>query len=359
MGMHTYAISPERKGYSRHEVDRLLRNLDATIDELQSDRSSLMERMRAIETELEIANKNLIKAQAQKPTFSGLGSKFEEVLRTAEVQAEHMLEEAKRRSESITVEAEATAQRLLRSSEEQAEQILNEAQRRAKDAALQGETAAVEVAAIANARLGEASEAVTQAKRDAANIRSVAENEIMQLRQEAQQHIDQQREEIHRLREETEHHAIEVERMLLERQAEVEAQCDRALSEATERSAAILDQANLKAAEINERAYAVGQESEALHERLRREVEQQHAEARKRASELIEQAKLYSNNLVNQVEMFSDKVHARAQARLEALNDESEFIRTFIEDHRVSRKTETVIAQIEEHLRQASADRPN
>ena len=90
---------------------------------MQSERDGIADRLLDLEAQLDIAKKQLSKAQQSKPNFSGLGSKFEEVLRIAESQAEKMITDAHAESEQIASEAAAEAQAVLDESNAKAAEI--------------------------------------------------------------------------------------------------------------------------------------------------------------------------------------------------------------------------------------------
>jgi cell division septum initiation protein DivIVA len=200
MSLHEYEIPREVRGYSRHAVDRLLRNFEAKVQQVQADRDGIADRLLDVEAQLDIAKKQLSKAQQSKPNFSGLGSKFEEVLRIAESQAEKMITDAHAEAEQIASEAAADAQRRTRESETRAAQLINDATARAEEIRLSSETHAAEMSSLANKRLTEASDTLASAKREVSRLQAEAESEVVQMRTVAQQQIDEQRAEINRMR---------------------------------------------------------------------------------------------------------------------------------------------------------------
>lgn len=353
MSAHEYSIPRELRGYARHEVDRLLRNFDANVQRLQQEHDRLSARLANAEGELEIAQKELLKAQQSKPNFAGLGSKFEEVLRVAEDQAEKLLADANSEAAMIATETAAAVQRRNRESEETAERLISDARARAEELRLSGESAAAELTARANNRLTEAGETLASAKREAARMRSETETEIVQMKLAAQEQVDEQRRELHRLQEETENRVLTLEREIAARQEEAEIEHTRAHEEALRNAQAILDESNAKAADINRRAHEVAQESEVLHARVQLHVEEQERTSREQARELIDGAQGHADRVLGEVQEFSDNLLARALTRLEQTRHEVELVQEFVSRQRSARKTDTVIAELEHQLRQS------
>lgn len=351
MAIHEHKIPTELRGYAKHEVDRLLRNLDATIEQLTQDRETLSAQLESLKGDFAATKNALEKLQQNKPNFAGLGSKFEEVLRVAETQAEKMLTEAKAEAELITNETNTAVKRRLHESEEQATRLVEEAEARAKEIRLSAESSAAEQTARASQRLAESVEKLTAAKREAAKIRSDAEQDVVQLKLDTQEQLDQQRRELHRLREETEHRVLAADHEIAAKLEEAEIKHAQIHDEATLSAQALLEQANAKAVEINRRAQEVAQESEMLHARVQAFVAEREDTSRKLATDLIDSAQRHADEITRDIEEFSDHILARALTKLEQQRTEIDYVQEFVTRHRTSRKTSSVISELEAQLR--------
>ncbi len=356
--IHDYSIAHELRGYSRQAVDRLLRNLDANVQQLEAEKLALADQVVAAQAELEVTHNNLTKAQQNQPNFAGLGSKFEEVLRVAETQAEKMITDAHAEAEMITSEAIAAAQRHSHKAEDRATRVLTDAKARAEELRLSSETTASELSNMTNQRLSESGEALTTAKRESARIRAEADSEIVQLRLEAQGQLDMQRLEVSRLQEEAEHRLLAAERAIAVRQEEAEIAYSQRHDEAQRNAQAVLDEANAKAKEVNRRAHEVSQESENLHMRVQQFVDENERNSREQAKLLIENAQQHADATMHEIEVFSDSMLARALTRLEQTRVEVGYVQEFVSQQRMSRTADSVIAHFEEQLREAEQGAP-
>lgn len=347
MSAHGYTFPLELRGYARHEVDRLLRNLDSQNAQLRSERHAMASELAEAQDLLDIAQRNLNKAQEQQPNFAGLGSKFEEVLRLGEAQAEKMIAEAKAEAEIITSDANSAAQRTARESEAYAEKLIAEAEARAEKIQLSAESGAADLTAKANDRLVLASETLTAAKREAARLRSEAESEIVQSKLAAQDQIDEQRRELHHLREETEHKILEIERNIAVRQEEAEIEHTQLHDEALLHAQMIIDESNAKAAEANRRSQEVSEASEAQYQRTQLQTREQERLASERTRNMVEHAQRYSDETMIEIQEFSDSVLARTMTRLEQLRHEVEYVQLFVARRKNTHRTDAVIAELE------------
>lgn len=352
MALHDHNFAREVRGYSRQEVDRVIRNLEAEVQQLSELKDQLTEKVQHLEGELEIAQHSLKRLQESTPNFAGLGSKFEEVLRVAEEQAAKMVEKAKAEAETIIAETNAKTHNKLRAAEEEATRLVSDAKARAEELSLSSESTAADLATKANDKLAKASEVLATAHREASRLKSETENEIVQLRLSAQESIEQQRIEMQRLREETEHKVLAAEREIAERQEAAQIEHDELHERALLTAKQITEESQAKADEVNQRALAVSQESEMLHERVKAFVAEQERNAREQAAALIDRAHLYATTRTNEVNEFVDSILARSLTRLEQIRSEATFVEDFISHQRTSRNTDTVIAQLEEQLRE-------
>lgn len=351
MALHNFEFSREMRGYSRQEVDRTVRDYAAKLEHSEQTIAELSEQVASLQGELEIAQHHLKRLQESTPNFAGLGSKFEEVLRVAEQQAAMMLDKAKSEAEAIVAETSASTQRRLHAAKEEASQILGDAKARAEELSLASESQAADLSNKANDKLVKASEVLATAQRDAAKLRSDADNEILQMRLSAQDVIEKQRYEMQRMREETEHHVLKVEKELAERQEAAQIEHEQLHQTAVLTAKQVTEEAQIKADEVNKRALAVSQESEVLHERVRAFVQEQERAAREQAAALIDRAHDYASKRTHEVNEFVDSILARSLTRLEHIRNEAAFVEDFMAKQRATRTTDTVIAELEEQLR--------
>ena len=110
------------RGYDRAQVDQRLGDLNSALAGARREVAGLDERVVRLESELQIARRQL--QESARPTYSGLGSRIEQLLRTAEEQAEELAGRSQRESDELMARTRSQADQLSSSSRTEAADIL-------------------------------------------------------------------------------------------------------------------------------------------------------------------------------------------------------------------------------------------
>lgn len=349
-------------GYSRSQVDDLLKGLQAKVASIKAENDQLRTEIDNLEPMLSDAkaqNKKLLKTAEQlpdRPSYSKLGSQFEEVLRLGEEKASRLVEESQSEAELLRRAAKLRSAELVRQAEDEAARITEDTERRAAEMRAAAENQAAKLVSQANARLTEVTDRATAASREASAITTDADLEIETSRAALQATTDLENaalvehgERVHREREEmleeVRLHEAEFEREKLRREAE-----------ATELSARLLADAERQAAEISASSSAIDSESDGLERATQERVEQMLADARRISGGILDQAQQRTNELAEHMRAFTDGLIDRGGARLDLLRDEREAIEMFLHSITDARTTDAVLAHLEADLHDAEHD---
>src|SRR5882762_9221595 len=112
------------RGYDQHQVDEYLKQLDA---EMRQHR----DQVQALQQELSDAHRQL--REQERPTYSGLGSRIEQLLRLAEEQANEILQEARTAANEFNATAKVEAAELRAAAENEAAELRANAKRETDD----------------------------------------------------------------------------------------------------------------------------------------------------------------------------------------------------------------------------------
>ncbi|MBO0817111.1 MAG: DivIVA domain-containing protein, partial [Actinobacteria bacterium] len=88
------------RGYDQHQVDEFIKQLDGEVRQYR-------EQMQAQQRELAEAHRQL--REQERPTYSGLGSRIEQLLRLAEEQATEIVQEARAAANELNAAAKVDA----------------------------------------------------------------------------------------------------------------------------------------------------------------------------------------------------------------------------------------------------------
>src|SRR5262249_40434516 len=99
------------RGYDQHQVDEYLKQLDG---EMRQHR----EQVQALQQELSDAHRQI--REQERPTYSGLGSRIEQLLRLAEEQATEIVGESRSAANELTAAAKVDAAELRAAAENEA-----------------------------------------------------------------------------------------------------------------------------------------------------------------------------------------------------------------------------------------------
>ena len=158
------------RGYDQHQVDEYLNQSDA---EMRQHR----DQVQALQQELSDAHRQL--REQERPTYSGLGSRIEQLLRLAEEQATEIVGESRSAANELTAAAKVDAAELRAAAENEAAELRANAKRETDE---QRASAEREADAIKTGARREADELTSTTEREVAKLRATADHEVAEKR---------------------------------------------------------------------------------------------------------------------------------------------------------------------------------
>ena len=279
-------------GYSRSEVDSYIAWLQKTLADLESynslavrEQQNLRERLVEVEEQLKAA---------KSPGYAQLGAKFEETLRLAESEAAKLINDAGKEALKTRETAKAEAERIRFEAEDEVSKLQAKSQREAKALLNQSKTDASQIKEEAEDELQRIQAERAQLDKEAAVVRSDADNYVARVKAELQVEVEKIQTENARL---------------LKRNAEIE-------SEIREK----IDQGEKQALDIFRR---VQKEAEQMREEAERELKSATAEASsliENAEQTLENARTEADRLSAESESMALNIIADARSRAEKLS---------------------------------------
>src|SRR5579862_6177802 len=154
------------RGYDRPQVDDYVRQIET---EVRAHR----EQGETLRGELEQARRQL--QERERPTYSGLGARIEQLLRLAEEQASEVVRAARSEANEIKAAAKVDAAELRAAAENEAAELRANAKRESDD--LRG-AAEREADSIRTTARREADELTSTTEREVAKLRATADHEV-------------------------------------------------------------------------------------------------------------------------------------------------------------------------------------
>ncbi len=119
------------RGYDRSQVDGRVRSLESALADAQA-------RIDALDADVRRTGEELVAAQDQlrevdRPSYAGLGSRIEQLMRSAEEQSSDVLDQATRQAEEAVERARLTSSQMKARAENEAAEILAAARREAEE----------------------------------------------------------------------------------------------------------------------------------------------------------------------------------------------------------------------------------
>ena len=296
-----------RNGYDKAQVDARVRQLSGEKAGLSASLVESDRRASGLEAEIEKLRAEV--AEAQNPSYAGLGGRASTMLRLAEEEAEEIRGAAQTDAGDIRAQAERDARAIRSDASREAEDMkvvqlreLDETRERLKADAEQERVLAE----------GEASDLVASAKREAEQLRLAAQQETTEMRTLATRDVEQARAAADREVQEA-RRTLAVEKERLAREAtdhhnSAVAETKRLVEEAERRAAAAEERAGDATKQAGAARAAAKSEAEGVVSRARREAEQIVAAAQQKAEA---------------VASSSDDAHAREIASTKAELDRS------------------------------------
>ena len=159
-------FTTELRGYKRSEVDEVINDLRAELIQASKDRGNLLDELSSLKEH--VAAVEASSGESLSPSYSGLGSRLEAVLRIAEEQSTRIIGQADIDSERMISSAKLEAQSLVESAEREAERVTTDATNRAANT-LEGAQAKAEQ--LIQDATEEAQRLTTEAVEEASAIR--------------------------------------------------------------------------------------------------------------------------------------------------------------------------------------------
>lgn len=339
-----------KRGYDPEQVDRtvteLNRDLVLTKNEVDDLRNQLTEAKRTIERledDLE---------QAGKPTYAGLGARFEHALRLGEEKAEQLVFEANEQANNIIVTARQEAERIRelqhRATQEKMDQaetkisfLMNEAEYTAQKIL---KAAEVKAESTVNEALDEATAIRGAAATEAVQLRSSTKREIEKLRSHAQLEIDELRtvalKELHEQTAANPDSQVKIDQEILKQDLEMELSARRFEAEkeylkkhqeAVESTQSYLDEANTLLAEVVRRLNDKRLEADVLEAKIASEIKEQAIDASQEAERVLSQAHIRAEEILAEARKQSLELIQDSKIGLKHLQEEQKSIMMYFE----------------------------
>ena len=186
-------FTTELRGYKRSEVDEVINDLRAELIQAAKDRGNLLDELTALKEH--VAAVEASTGESLSPSYSGLGSRLEAVLRIAEEQSTRIIGQADIDSERIISAAKLEAQTLVESAQREAERVSTDAANRAANT-LEGAQAKAEQ--LISDATEEAQRLTAEAVEEASAIRGAVATEAAKMRATAKRETEAFRTEVKR-----------------------------------------------------------------------------------------------------------------------------------------------------------------
>src|SRR6202167_4241823 len=168
--------SPQRdfarvmRGYDPHQVNEYLKQVDSDLRQHRDQSQTLQQ-------ELADAHRQL--QEQERPTYAGLGSRIEQLLRLAEEQATEIVQEARAAANELNAAAKVEAAELRAAAENEAGELRANAKRETDELRAAAER---EADAIKTGARREADELTSTTQREVAKLRATAHHEVAEKR---------------------------------------------------------------------------------------------------------------------------------------------------------------------------------
>ena len=226
-----------RGGYDRQAVDDFVRANESGRREATAALERAEQRQQQLQAEVDQLHHTM--AEAEAPTYSGLGGRASEMLRLAEEQADEVVAGAKRDADNIRSQAESDAKALRADAETEANDIRTVQLSEADELRATARTDAEQLRAHAKA---EGDDLVAAARREADQIRLAAQQEANAQLTSARREAEQSR--------------ATADREVQEARRTLAVEKERLSKEATERHTQAIDETKRMLTDAEERAKA-------------------------------------------------------------------------------------------------------
>jgi hypothetical protein len=320
-----------RKGFDPQEVDAAFAELTERIDKSNAAAAESEATLRRLKRELSDVRSQLRKIDSA-PSFSELGSAFEQTLKVAEEQANKLLAQAAAEAAEIREAAKSEARELASSSKSQADALLTEARSRARHAVAQAKSRAGAEVSHAEDGLAEARTELARAREDAERIERDALARVNEINDMVEREAETTAREIATLREV---HEREMARIAAEIEANRE-RSEREMARLAEQSqdyiSRIENDANDQTTESSRRASEVLLKAEGLLSRYQVEGSDAVRSATETAHALVSRSHLRSKSLLLKIETHARELHEASRQRLSEVIRQQQLVEEFAAD---------------------------
>src|SRR5690625_1178288 len=158
------------RGYDRTAVDTEIASIRRSLEQTRQQLDEVDGKAMQLSAELAEAHRQL--REAERPTYSGLGSRIEQLMRSAEQQSGEVVSQANARAADALARARLAAGQLRARAENEVAEILANAQREAEEVR---STAQAEASTHLTTSQRRAEELVSSAEREADRIQSTVD----------------------------------------------------------------------------------------------------------------------------------------------------------------------------------------
>lgn len=320
-----------RKGFDPVEVDAAFVELTERIAQSNAAAAESEATLRRLKRELSEVRAQLRKIDSA-PSFSELGSAFEQTLKVAEEQANKLLAQAAAEAAEIREAAKAEARELAASSKSQADALLTEARSRARHAVAQAKSRSAAEVSHAEDGLEEARTELARAREDAERIERDALARVNEINAVVEREAETTAREIATLREV---HEREMARIA----AEIDANRERSAREMARLAEQSMDyiqrienDAAAQTTESSRRASEVLLKAEGLLSRYQVEGSDAVRSATETAQALINRSHLRSKSLLLKIESHARELHEASVHRLNEVARQQKLVEEFAAD---------------------------
>jgi len=320
-----------RKGFDPSEVDAAFVELTARIEKSNAAVLESEATLRRLKRELSDVRSQLRKIDSA-PSFSELGSAFEQTLKVAEEQANKLLAQAASEASEIRDAANVEARELYSSSVAQAEALLTEAQSRARRAEAQAKSRAAAEVSQAEDDLANARTELARAREEAERIERDAQARVDEINELVEREAETTAREIATLREVHEREMARIE-------AEIEANRERSAGEIARLDEQARDyferierDANEQSAESKRREVDVLLKAEGLLSRYQVEGADAVRAATQTAESLVARSRLRSQSMLLKISFHAERLLEESQERLAQLTRQQKLVEEFAAD---------------------------
>jgi cell division septum initiation protein DivIVA len=326
-----------RKGFDPEEVDAAFVELTERIEKSKTAASESESTLRRLKRELSDARSQLRKIDSA-PSFSELGSAFEQTLKVAEEQANKLLAQAAAEASEIRDSANAEARELYTSSVAQAEALLTEAQSRSRRAEAQSKSRAAAEVSEAKDGLENARAELARAREDAERIEQDALARVNQINEVVEREAETTAREIATLREVHEREMARIEAEMTANRERSSREITRLDEQAREYVARIEKDSLEQRDESQRREVDVLIKAESLLSRYQVEGDDAVRAAQATADSLVRRSFLRSQSMLVNISKHADRLLESSQDRLTQLERQQKLVQEFASDMQLLRE---------------------